>query len=41
MSRLLMSAFALAGFAATANAADLGDGSMKDPLPDTLIAGTA
>ena len=36
MNRTLACALALAGFAATANAADLDVGSMKDPLPDTL-----
>jgi predicted porin len=38
MNRLLVSALALAlaGFAATANAADLDNGSVKDPLPGTL-----
>ncbi len=36
MSRVLVCALALAGFAATAQAADLDAGSVKDPLPDTL-----
>jgi predicted porin len=36
MNRLLVSALALAGFAATANAADLDGGAVKYPLPDTL-----
>ncbi len=36
MRKLLVCAFALGGFAASAQAADLGLDSMKDPLPDTL-----
>jgi len=36
MSRVLAYAFAAAGLAATAHAADLDLGSVKDPLPDTL-----
>ncbi|MGO9547761.1 MAG: porin [Rhodomicrobium sp.] len=36
MNRVLVCALALAGFAASAHAADLGLDSMKDPLPDTL-----
>lgn len=36
MSKVLVCAFALAGFAASAQAADLSIGSVKDPLPDTL-----
>ncbi len=36
MSKPLVYAFALASFAATAQAADLDVGSIKDPLPDTL-----
>ena len=36
MNRTILCALALAGFAASANAADLSVGSLKDPLPDTL-----
>jgi predicted porin len=36
LKKLLVCALALCGFAATAQAADLGLDSMKDPLPDTL-----
>ncbi len=36
MHRIIASAFALAGFAATAHAADLDLSSLKDPLPDAL-----
>jgi predicted porin len=36
MSRIFAFAFAAAGLAATAHAADLDVGSVKDPLPDTL-----
>ncbi len=36
MKRVVLYAFAAAGFAASAHAADLGDLSLKDPLPDTL-----
>ena len=36
MRKLLICAAALGGFAASAHAADLDAGSLKDPLPDTL-----
>lgn len=36
MSRIIVCALALAGFATAASAADLDAGSIKDPLPDTL-----
>ena len=36
MTRILVCALALAGFVASAQAADLGADGLKDPLPDTL-----
>ncbi|MGO9866574.1 MAG: hypothetical protein ACLPJY_02650, partial [Rhodomicrobium sp.] len=36
MSKVISFAFALAGFAASAHAADLDPGSIKDPIPDSL-----
>jgi len=36
LKKLVVCAFAIGGFAASAQAADLGVDSLKDPLPDTL-----